>query len=243
MTSVVDIIITMLPNSAVVEDVALGSEGVINAVREGQIFIDMSTISPHTAMKISEAMTEKGVQCLDAPVSGGKFGAKDATLSIMVGGSEDLYNEMLPMLEVMGKTITHCGEAGAGQIVKVCNQIMVGCIEAGMGEALVLGAKAGIDPEVIIKVLCGGYAQSTIMQARGPMIVQGEYKGGATCTMHAKDLGIIMDTARELKVPLPVTAIVQQLIHAMLASGREDYDHYAISTILEDWANTKVSKK
>ncbi|MBN1993819.1 MAG: NAD-binding protein, partial [Anaerolineae bacterium] len=151
-----DLIISMVPDSPDVEEVALGQNGLIQAARAGQIYIDMSTIAPHVAIKVAKTLGQKGVRCLDAPVSGGQVGAQNATLSIMVGGDEDLFNEVLPILQVMGRTVTLCGPNGAGQTVKACNQIQVALNFVGMAEAFVLGAKAGVDPAIILQVLSGG---------------------------------------------------------------------------------------
>jgi len=213
-----DVVISMVPDSPDVEKVALGEQGIIAATREGLIYIDMSSIAPRTAIKVAEELGIKGVRCLDAPVSGGETGAKNATLSIMVGGPKELFNEVLPILETMGKTITLCGANGAGQIVKACNQIQVALNFIGMAEAFVLGDKAGVDPAVILKVLSGGYAQTRVMDVRGPKVIKGEFEPGFKSKFHYKDLNIIMETARELNVPLPTTAIAHELFSAMMTS-------------------------
>ena len=235
-----DVVISMVPDSPDVEKVALGEAGIIEATRAGLIYIDMSTISPRIAVKVATALGQKGVRCLDAPVSGGEVGAKNATLSIMVGGPADLFDEVLPILQVMGKTITLCGPNGAGQIVKACNQIQVALNFVGMAEALVLGAKAGVDPAIILKVLSGGYAQTRVMDVRGPKIIKGEFEPGFKSKFHYKDLNIIMETARELNVPLPATAIAQQLFSALLAAGRGELDHSAVINVLENLAGVKA---
>ena len=183
-----DVVITMLPDSPDVAAVALGSSGIIEAAREGLIHVDMSTIAPDTAIQAAETLGAKGVRCLDAPVSGGEIGAKNAMLSIMVGGPEDLFHTVLPILDVMGKTIVWCGPNGAGQTVKACNQIQVALNFVGMAEALVLGVKAGVDPAVIVKVLSGGYAQTRVMDVRGPKIIKGEFEPGFRSKFHYKDL-------------------------------------------------------
>lgn len=235
-----DVIISMVPDSPDVEKVALGEDGIIEAARDGHIYVDMSTIAPGVAIRVAEALGAKGVRCLDAPVSGGEVGAQNATLSIMVGGPEDLFNEVLPIFEMMGKTITLCGPNGAGQTVKACNQIQVALNFVGMAEALVLGAKAGVDPAIIINVLRGGYAQTRVMDVRGPMIIKGEFAPGFKSKFHYKDLNIIMETAKNLHVPLPATAIAHELFSALLAAGRGDLDHSAVITILEDLAGVEA---
>ena len=171
-----DLVISMVPNSPDVEQVALGPSGILRSTRPGLIYIDMSSISPVTARKVAEALSARGVRCLDAPVSGGETGAKNASLSIMVGGDPALLEEVRPVLEVMGKTITYCGGPGAGQVVKACNQVQVALNFIGMAEALVLGTKAEVDPAVILRVLSGGYAQTRVMDVRGPKIVHGDFE-------------------------------------------------------------------
>ncbi len=236
----VDVVISMVPDSPDVEKVALGEDGIIQAARQGLVYLDMSTISPQTAVQVSKALGERDVRCLDAPVSGGEVGAKNAALSIMVGGPEDLFQEMLPIFQVLGKTVTHCGGPGAGQTVKACNQIQVALNFVGLAEALVLGAKAGVDPAVIIKVLSGGYAQTRVMDVRGPRMIQGDFEPGFKSKFHYKDLNIIMETAKALNVSLPATALTQQLFSALLAAGRGDLDHSAVLTLLEDLAKVQA---
>ncbi len=232
-----DVVISMVPDSPDVEQVALGPAGIIEAARAGLTYVDMSTIAPATAIKVAAELDKKGVACLDAPVSGGEMGAKNAALSIMVGGSEKLLNQVLPILQVMGKTITLCGTNGAGQTVKACNQIQVALNLIGMAEAFVLGAKAGVDPAVILKVLSGGYAQTRVMDVRGPRVIQGDFAPGFRCRFHYKDLNIITETAKRLQVPLPATALAHELFAALVAADRGDLDHSAVITILEDLAH------
>ncbi len=238
-----DVVISMVPDSPDVEKVALGEQGIIQAARAGLIYVDMSTIAPAVAQKVAAKMEKKGVRCLDAPVSGGETGALNASLSIMVGGEAQLFEEMRPIFEVMGKTITYCGKSGAGQVVKACNQIQVALNFIGMAEAFVLGAKAGVDPAVILKVLSGGYAQTRVMDVRGPKIIKGEFEPGFKSRFHYKDLNIIMDTARELKVPLPATAIAHELFSALLASGRGELDHSAVIQVIESLAGIEARSK
>jgi len=238
-----DVVISMVPDSPDVEEVALGENGILESARKGLIYIDMSTIAPGTAVRVAKVLAEKGVRCLDAPVSGGETGAKNAALSIMVGGSKDLFDEMMPIFETMGKTITLCGSNGAGQTVKACNQIQVALNFIGMAEAFVLGAKAGVDPAIILKVLSGGYAQTRVMDVRGPKIVKGEFEPGFKSKFHYKDLNIIMDTAKSLNVPLPATAVAHELFCALLASGRGDLDHSAVINIIEDLAKIEARTK
>jgi 2-hydroxy-3-oxopropionate reductase len=234
------VIITMLPDSPDVEAVALGTDGLIEGVSDGDIFVDMSTIAPSVAVKVAEAMAEKGVRCLDAPVSGGDVGAINATLSIMVGGDKETFDEVKPIFEALGKTITLCGKNGAGQTVKACNQIQVALNFVGLAEALVLGAKAGVDPAVVVQVLSGGYAQTRVMDVRGPRIIHGDFEPGFKSRFHYKDLNIIMQTGNDFNVPLPVTSLVHELFGAMMAAGRGDLDHSGIITVLEDLAKVQA---
>jgi 2-hydroxy-3-oxopropionate reductase len=236
----VDVVITMLPDSPDVEDVYLGNEGVLSAAKPGTVLIDMSTIAPSVAIKVANAATEKGCPMLDAPVSGGDVGARDGTLSIMVGGDDVTFRQVLPIFEVLGQTITLCGPNGAGQIVKACNQIQVALNFVGMAEALVLGSKAGVDPAIIIQVLSGGYAQTRVMDVRGPRVIKGDFTPGFRSRFHFKDLNIILQTGRDYGCPLPVTALVRQLFSAMLAAGRGDLDHSGIITVLEDLAKVQA---
>jgi 2-hydroxy-3-oxopropionate reductase len=235
-----DLIITMLPDSPDVEAVAMGPDGLLEGVREGQTYVDMSTIAPSVAVRVAEALAETGVACLDAPVSGGDVGAIQATLSIMVGGDKAVFDEVRPVFEVLGKTITLCGDNGAGQTVKACNQIQVALNFVGMAEALVLGKKAGVDPAIVVEVLSGGYAQTRVMDVRGPRIIHGDFEPGFRSKYHYKDLNIIMKTGNDYGVPLPVTSVVHELFAAMLAAGRGDLDHSGIITILEDLARVEA---
>jgi len=235
-----DLVLSMVPDSPDVEKVALGEGGIVEAARDGLIYVDMSTIAPGVAIKVAEELGKRGVRCLDAPVSGGEAGAKNATLSIMVGGAEDVFNEVKPVFEVLGKTITLCGSHGAGQTVKACNQIQVALNFVGMAEAFVLGAKAGVDPAIILKVLSGGYAQTRVMDVRGPRLIQGDFEPGFKSKFHFKDLNIIMQTARELNVPLPCTGVAYQLFNALIASGRGDLDHSAVINVIEDLAHVQA---
>lgn len=238
-----DVVISMVPDSPDVEQVALGETGIIQSARPGLIYVDMSSIAPPTTVKVAQALGAKGVRCLDAPVSGGETGAKNATLSIMVGGPVDLLEELQPIFQCLGKTITHCGPNGAGQVVKACNQIQVALNFIGMAEAFVLGAKAGVDPAVILQVLSGGYAQTRVMDVRGPRVVKGDFEPGFKSRFHYKDLNIIMETARAYNVVLPASALAHQLFNALLAAGRGDLDHSAVITVIEDLSQFQARTK
>jgi 2-hydroxy-3-oxopropionate reductase len=235
-----DVIITMLPDSPDVELVALGPNGVMEGIRPGSIYIDMSTISPTVAVKIAEAGKEKGVNVLDAPVSGGDVGAQQGTLSIMVGGDGKIFNEMLPIFEVVGRSIVLCGGNGAGQTVKACNQIQVALNLIGMAEALVLGAKAGVDPAIVVKVLSGGFAQSRVMDVRGPRIIKRIFEPGFRSKLHYKDLNIIREAARAYGASLPASALAHELFGAMQAQGWGDLDHSAVMRVIELLSDVEV---
>jgi 2-hydroxy-3-oxopropionate reductase len=235
-----DVVITMVPDSPDVEKVAILPGGIIDGTHPGLIHIDMSTISPQMARLVAEQLEAKGTRCLDAPVSGGETGAMNASLSIMVGGPVDVFDEVRPILEILGKTITYCGEHGTGQTVKACNQVQVALNFIGMAEAFVLGAKAGVDPAVILKVLSGGYAQTRVMDVRGPRVIEGDFAPGFKSRFHLKDLNIILETAADLGVPLPATSVAHQLYQELVESGRGDLDHSAVITILEDLAHVRA---
>ncbi len=242
----VSIVITMLPDSPDVRAVVFGAEdgnGLIEEMGDGDLLIDMSTIAPATAIEINDALVAKGASAIDAPVSGGDQGAIAGTLSIMAGGAETDIERAMPIFEVLGGTITHCGAAGAGQTVKACNQIAVAVNYAAISEALVLGAKAGVDPEKIIQVLNGGLAASRVMELRGPTMIQGKFDPGFRINLHRKDLGIIMDSGKEFGVPLPVTSLVSQLYDALAANGKGDLDHSALITAIEGLANFSVAER
>lgn len=231
-----DLVITMLPDSPDVEAVALEENGIFEGAKVGSIYIDMSSIDPASAVKVAKVLGQKGVRCLDAPVSGGQSGAQNAALSIMVGGEKSLFNEVMPIFQTLGKTITLCGANGAGQVVKACNQIQVALNIAGMSEALVLGAKAGVDPAIILQVLGGGYAQNRVMDVRGPKVVRGDFQPGFKSRFHFKDLNIILKAGADHGVNLPVTTTVQKLFAELLNSGGGDLDHTGLITVLEKMA-------
>jgi len=236
-----DLVITMLPDSPEVEKAVLGNQGVFEGIRSGSTYIDMSTISPLTTKKVAEEAKAKSLKILDAPVSGGEKGAIEATLTIMVGGPKSVFDECLPILQVMGKNIVHCGDAGSGQVVKACNQILVAGVLETASEALVLGAKAGVDPQVVLKVIAGGWAMK-VLDARGPLIFKRDFKPGFKTRLHYKDLNIALAAGSEYGVPLPVTSLIHEMMGAMKTAGRSDYDHSGIVTVLEDLAKAEVKK-
>lgn len=235
-----DIVITMLPDSPQVEEVYTGPDGVLEGTHKGMIAIDMSTISPVVAKNVAQKMAERGVNMLDAPVSGGDKGAIAGTLSIMVGGDEETFNRCMPIFQAMGKTIVRVGESGAGQTVKACNQIVVALTFEAVSEALVLGSKAGVDPHKILQVLGGGLAANRVMELRGESMLAHNFAPGFRIRLHHKDLGIALSTSRNYGVPLPVTALVDQMLAALEVQGRGDLDHSALLTYLESQANHHV---
>jgi 2-hydroxy-3-oxopropionate reductase len=237
-----DILITMLPNSPDVDLVALGKDGIIEGARPGLIFVDMSTISPIVSQKVGKALAAKGVKMLDAPVSGGEKGAIDAALSIMVGGDKAVFDTVLPVFQAMGKTITLLGPLGFGGFTKLANQIIVAVNLTALGEALTLGKKAGLDRELLLTALAGGLAGSRCLDQKKANYVANSYNPGFKIDLHYKDLGLIMEAGRALSVPLPTTALVQELFTALRVRGRGGLDHSAVITLLEDMAGVKVGK-
>ncbi|MDQ3695479.1 MAG: 2-hydroxy-3-oxopropionate reductase [Chloroflexota bacterium] len=229
-------IITMLPDSPDVRAVVFGANGLLEGMGDGHLLIDMSTIAPATAIEVAEALAAKGASALDAPVSGGDKGAIAGTLSIMVGGAGADVARARPLFEAMGTTIVHVGGPGAGQVVKACNQIVVAVAYAGLSEALVLGTKAGVEPEKILQVLGGGLANSRVLEMRGPTMIKHEFTPGFRIKLHRKDLGIALNAGREEGVPLAVTALVSQLFEMAHATGRGELDHSALLTVIEDAA-------
>jgi 2-hydroxy-3-oxopropionate reductase len=231
-----DIVFTNLPDSPDVEQVALGTGGVIEAARAGLIFIDNSTIKPATARKIANVLGEKEVLCLDAPVSGGDIGAREGTLTIMVGGPAEALEAACPVLLALGKTITHIGDAGAGQIAKAANQIMVAAQMVAMGELLVFAQKAGADPRKVVEAIKAGAARCWTLDVKPQRLFAGNRSPGFKARMQAKDLNIVLETAREYGAPLPSLALDSQLYNALVAQGGGDLDNSAILTILEGMA-------
>jgi len=232
----VDVVCTNLPDSPDVELVALGEGGIIDGAHEGLIFIDNSTIKPATTRMIGGRLAERGVTMLDAPVSGGDVGAKEGTLSIMVGGPEQAFNKVMPVFEVMGKTITHVGGLGDGQIAKAANQIMVAAQMVAMGELLILAQKAGADPVKVVQAIRGGAAGCWTLDNKPQRLFAGNRQPGFKAYMQAKDLGIVMDTAREYGMSLPSSAVHAQLFNAMLEMGMRELDNSAVIGVIEQLA-------
>ena len=233
----VDVVFTNLPDSPDVEQVALGENGVIAGAHSGLVFVDHSTIKPSTARRIAEKLGKVGVQALDAPVSGGDIGARNGTLTIMVGGDREALEKVRPVLAAEGKTITHIGGPGSGQIAKAANQVMVAAQMVAMGELLILAQKAGADPRKVVEAIRGGAAQCWTLDVKPPRLFAGNRQPGFKARMQAKDLQIILETAREYGVPLPSAAVHSQLYQAMVAQGLGELDNSAVVAILEQLAD------
>jgi 2-hydroxy-3-oxopropionate reductase len=235
-----DVVITMLPDSPAVEDVVLGSDGVLDGASEGDLLIDMSTIHPTVSVAIAEAGRARGVGVLDAPVSGGDVGAREGTLSIMVGGEQSDVERAQPLFEALGKTIVHVGAHGAGQVVKACNQVVVAVTIAAVSEALVLGSKAGVEPERILDVLGGGLAANRVMEMRRRNFLEHDFAPGFRIDLHHKDLDIALESGSEYGVPLPVTGLVQQGFRALRAKGHGGDDHSGLLALVEELADHRI---
>jgi 2-hydroxy-3-oxopropionate reductase len=237
----VDVVVTMLPDSPDSEVAVLGPEGVLQSARQGCTVIDMSSIAPAVSQKLAVACEAKGVDFLDAPVSGGEPGAIEGTLAIMVGGKESVFERCGPIFEVVGKSHVLCGGYGAGNTTKLANQIIVAANIEAVGEALVLAKKAGLEPSSVFRAIKGGLAGSNVLNAKGPMMMEGNFKPGFRIRLHQKDLNNALLTGKELGVPLPVTALVQQMIGALVNKGKGDADHSAIANFIEEMADITIA--
>jgi 2-hydroxy-3-oxopropionate reductase len=227
-------IITMLPDGPDVEQVCLGENGILSGITAGSLLVDMSSIAPGVTKKVGAALAEKGCRMLDAPVSGGEPGAIAGTLAIMVGGTEDDFNEARPVLERMGKSVTLVGELGAGQTTKLVNQILVGIHIAAMGEAFCLAAKAGIDPQRVFDAIRGGLAGSNVLNAKVPLMLARNFKPGFRIRLHQKDLQNALIAGKELGLCLPLTGTVQQYVARLVGMGKGDDDHGGLVQVLEE---------
>jgi 2-hydroxy-3-oxopropionate reductase len=237
-----EVVITMLPNSPHVKEAILGTGGVIEGVRPGAIVVDMSSIAPAASQEISARLAQKGIPMLDAPVSGGEPKAVDGTLAIMVGGPEDVFNQVKGILAVMGASVTHVGAIGSGNVTKLANQMIVALNIAAVSEALVLATRAGVSPEKVFDAIKGGLAGSTVMNAKVPMILAGNFKPGFRIELHIKDLMNAMDTAHELNVPVPLSGQVLEMMQALKADGKAPLDHSALVQFYERMAKVEVRR-
>jgi 2-hydroxy-3-oxopropionate reductase len=238
--AVSDVVFTSLPDTPDVEEVLLGPLGVAAAGRAGLIAVDTSTIRPEGARAIAARLKSAGIAFLDAPVSGGDIGAREATLTIMVGGEGEALEAVRPILMSIGKTVTHVGASGAGQVAKACNQIMAAAQMVALGELLLLARKSGVDPERVIEAIRGGAAQCWTIDVKTPRLFRGERQPGFKAHMMAKDLGIILDTARTYGMPLPSAAVHAQLYAAMLEMDMRELDNSAVIGVLEHLAGVEL---
>ena len=235
-----DKIITMLPDSADSEKAILGPGGVLEGASAGKTIIDMSSIAPLVSQRIAAECAEKGVEMLDAPVSGGEPGAINATLAIMVGGKQEIFDQNFDLLKVMGGNVVLTGDIGAGGVTKLANQIIVAANIEALAEALVLSSKAGVDPEKVFNAIRGGLAGSNVMEAKAPMMLSRNFRAGFRVRLHRKDLRNVLQTAQDLNVPLPVTALVQQMLGSLVNDGEQEADHSALLKFVEDLAGIEV---
>ena len=238
-----DVVITMLPDSPDVELVHAGAQGIFAGVKMGSLLIDMSSISPVVARKLAADALKRGCDMLDAPVSGGEAGAINAALSIMIGGAVSAVERAMPIFQALGKNIVHVGDAGAGQVTKAANQMVVGTTIAIVGEALVLAAKAGVDPAKVRQALLGGFAQSKILEAHGQKMLDRNFEPGFRIRLHEKDMKIALATGSEYGVPLMVTGIVSQMMTAMKGMGNGDLDHSGLVKVIEAMARKELGEK
>ena len=238
-----EVVITMLPNSPHVKAAVLGENGVLEGAKPGLVLIDMSSIAPLASQEIAAAVAKKGVEMLDAPVSGGEPKAIDGSLSIMVGGNKDLFDRSTELLSKMGKSVVLCGDVGAGNTTKLANQIIVALNIAAVSEAFVLATKAGVDPELVFNAIRGGLAGSTVMEAKAPMIMAGNFKPGFKIDLHIKDLANAIETGHDVGVPLPLTASVMEILQALKVDGKGQNDHSGIAMYYEKMAKVEARKK
>lgn len=241
--SQVEVVVTMLPNSPHVKAAVLGAAGVLEGAKPGLVLIDMSSIAPLAAQEIAAAVALKGVEMLDAPVSGGEPKAIDGTLSIMVGGTQVLFDRCVELLSKMGKSVVRCGEIGAGNTTKLANQIIVALNIAAMSEALVLATKAGVEPELVFQAIRGGLAGSTVLEAKAPMVLAGNFKPGFKIDLHIKDLANAIETGHDVGVPLPLTSSVMEILQALKVDGKGQNDHSGIVQFYETLSKVEARKK
>jgi 2-hydroxy-3-oxopropionate reductase len=238
----VDVVFTNLPDTSDVEKVVLGEQGILAGGQTGLIWVDNSTIKPAAARSLARQMAARGMLSLDAPVSGGDIGARNGTLAIMVGGPVEALEKVRPILQAMGKAVTHVGEAGAGQVAKAANQIMVAAQMVAMGELLIFSQKAGVDPQKVVEAIKGGAAQCWTLDVKPVRLFTGNRMPGFKAYMQAKDLNIILETAREYGIPLPSAAVDAQLYNAMLQNDMGELDNSAVIGIIEELAGVELGK-
>ena len=237
-----DVVLTMLPNSPQVKEVMLAEDGVASHMKPGTVFIDMSSINPVASQEIASVLAEKGVEMLDAPVSGGEPKAIDGTLSFMVGGKQEIFETYKPLLETMGASVVRCGEVGAGNTTKLANQIIVACNIQALAEALTLAQKAGVDPQLVFEAIRGGLAGSTVMNAKAPMMIEGNDKPGFKIDLHIKDQNNALDCAHSVGAPVPMTAEVQEILQWMHNHEGGQKDHSAIAQYYEHLTGLRIGR-
>ena len=237
-----DVVLTMLPNSPHVKAVMLGEDGVAAHMRPGTVFIDMSSINPVASKEIAAELGKRGIEMLDAPVSGGEPKAIDGTLSFMVGGKQEVFDTYKPLLESMGASVVRCGDVGAGNTTKLANQIIVACNIQALAEALTLAQKAGVDPQLVFEAIRGGLAGSTVMNAKAPMMIAGNDKPGFKIDLHIKDLNNALDCAHTVGSPLPMTAQVQEILQWLHNEGCGGCDHSAIAKYYERLTGIRIGR-
>ncbi len=238
-----DIVITMLPNSPEVKEAVLGADGVLDGAKPGTILVDMSSIAPLASKEVSESAEKRGVVVLDAPVSGGEPKAVEGTLAIMVGGPAETFEKVKDILAVMGASVTLVGEIGSGNMTKLANQIIVALNIAAMSEAMVLAAKAGVDPEKVFQAIRGGLAGSTVLDAKMPLVLEGNFKPGFRIELHIKDLANALDTAHEVGVPVPLSGAVMEVMQALKVDDKGAPDHGGIIQFYEKLATVEVRRQ
>ncbi len=236
------VIITMLPNSPHVKSVVMGEDGILDGAKEGTVLIDMSSIAPQASQEIEKECAKKGIKMIDAPVSGGEPKAIDGTLSIMVGGDETVFNAVYDILKLMGSSAVHCGTIGAGNTTKLANQVIVALNIAAVSEAFMLSTKAGVDPIKVFDAIKGGLAGSTVMNAKIPMITEGNFKPGFKIDLHIKDLNNALETGHQVGAPLPLTASVMEMLQMLHADGHGQNDHSGIAMYYEKLSGDQIRK-
>jgi 2-hydroxy-3-oxopropionate reductase len=237
-----DIVITMLPNSPQVREVVLGTNGVIEGAKPGTIVVDMSSIAPLVSQEIAGKLAERGVEMLDAPVSGGEPKAIEGTLSVMVGGKRDIFDRCYPVLKTMAASVVLTGDIGAGNVTKLANQVVVALNIAAMSEAFVLASKAGVEPQLVYEAIRGGLAGSTVLDAKAPLVMDRKFNPGFRLNLHMKDLANVLETSHEVGVPLPLTAAVMEMMQALKVDGMGDQDHGALIRYYEKMAQIEVKR-
>jgi 2-hydroxy-3-oxopropionate reductase len=238
----VDVIITMLPNSPHVKEVVLGENGILEGAEKGTIFIDMSSIAPLVSRELAAKLAEKGVEMLDAPVSGGEPKAIDGTMSVMVGGKQEVFDTCYPVMKAMAGSVVRTGEIGAGNVTKLANQVIVALNIAAVSEALVLASKAGVEPDLVYQAIRGGLAGSTVLDAKAPLMMDRKFDPGFRINLHIKDLANVLETSHDMGVPLPLTAAVMEMMQALKVDGMGDGDHGSLVRYYEKMAKVEVKR-